>query len=503
MLKWMTIAVVLCACTHGGNSVSKGDRCSVGNAWREYRSKHFLVYTDSSRDDAARIVRELETLQALELQGLLGEQVEIPGRLRVIAMSDRARFATLAGNYKIAGYIWHGGIGEPIMVFPIVSIEGSSTREVLAHELAHHLSWFIFPRQPGWFSEGLAGWVQTVASDSSQEEPPVGTHLNVAHRRVRAAFGLAPIEMTEWLTERWVPIRELLNPDSQASKTRGPGFHLTSWLLYHWLWNNRSKEFSDYQRRLSNADDPVAAWRAALPEFDPAKPGALDRLEGELDRYRRGGRYAFYNVATAEPDTAFTEAPLSSADVHLLLLEVRRHWPEKQKSALVRAELEEALREDPENPVAIYRLSALDGSSPLVALRKAAVARPGDWRAWLSLGFAAARDSEEEAAAFRKAGELNPDSAAAQAHFALALANSGHLKEALPFANRAADLAPWEPGVLATLAHVAVELGKCNEALVLQARAADLVDAKTGRPDYQKKLRDYEARCAKVASPAG
>ncbi|HEX9507669.1 MAG TPA: hypothetical protein VF947_04640 [Myxococcales bacterium] len=499
----MTIAVVLCACTHGGNTVSKGDKCSIGNAWREYRSKHFLVYTDSSRDEAVRIVRELETLQALELQGLLGEQVEIPGRLRVIAMSDRAQFVTLTGNYKIAGYIGRGEIGEPIMVFPIVSIEGSSTREVVAHELAHHLSWFVFPRQPPWFSEGLAGWVQTVASDNSQEEPPVGTHLKVAHRRVRAAFGLAPREMTEWLTEAWVPIRELLNPDSQASRAQGPGFHLSSWLLYHWLWNNRSKEFSDYQRRLSNADDPVAAWRAALPEFDPAKPGAMDSLEGELDRYRRGGRYAFYNVATAEPDTAFTEAPLSSPDVHLLLLEGRMRWPEKQKSALVRAELEEALREDPENSLAIYRLSVLDGSSPLVALRKAATARPGDWRAWLSLGFAAARDSEEEEAAFRKAAELNSDSASAQRHFARVLANAGHMKEALPFANRAADLAPWDPAVLATLARVAMELGKCNEALVLQARAADLVDAKRGRPDYQKKLRDYEARCAKVASPAG
>jgi thioredoxin-like negative regulator of GroEL len=87
-------------------------------------------------------------------------------------------------------------------------------------------------------------------------------------------------------------------------------------------------------------------------------------------------------------------------------------------------------------------------------------------------------------------------------HFAHALADSGHLKEALPFANRAADLAPWNPAVLATLARVAVELGKCNEGLVLQARATDLSDAKDNRTDFQKKLRDYEARCANATPPA-
>src|SRR5207253_3715787 len=71
-----------------------------GSEWREYRSKHFLVETDAARFKVELLVSRLESMHALELQALLGEQAEIPGRLRVIAFADPSLFTELAGKYQ-------------------------------------------------------------------------------------------------------------------------------------------------------------------------------------------------------------------------------------------------------------------------------------------------------------------------------------------------------------------------------------------------------------------
>jgi tetratricopeptide (TPR) repeat protein len=492
-MRWISIAMVFCACTHAGRDVAKNTECSIGNVWHEYRSKHFVVYTDVSRDRAASTIRDLETLYSLELQGLFGGVVDIPGRARVLAMRDPLQFTAFAGSRHVGGYLMHPGLGEPILVepilvFPIVAVGDVETTEVVAHELAHYWSWFVFPRQRPWFSEGLATWVQTVANEA---DPGRGNR----------AFGLATTRLTEALRESWVPIKDLLEFRRSLRKGMPAGFEACSWLLYHWLWNNRSKQLTDYQRQLSNGEDPDAAWRAAFPEFDPATPHALAKLENELERHRRFGRYAYYSV-TAEADPTFVEVPLSSADAHLLLLDARMHWPEKGDS-LRRAELDEALHEDPLNPRAIYLRSRLDHSSPLAALRQAVAARPADSSAWLMLGYAAEGKSQEEKEAFRKATELNPDSPTAQMHLARVLAKEGRPTEALPHANRAADLAPASPSVLGILANIASDLGKCKEAVVLQRRAADLIPLEDANRDrFHKKLVEYEARCGQAASPA-
>jgi Flp pilus assembly protein TadD len=89
------------------------------------------------------------------------------------------------------------------------------------------------------------------------------------------------------------------------------------------------------------------------------------------------------------------------------------------------------------------------------------------------------------------------------------LAAKGQNKEALPLANRAVDLAPWDPACIDTLAAVAAGLGKCAEALVLQRRAVSLIDAArnpislaaiAGEDAFTKRLREYEASCAPSAS---
>src|SRR5262249_11791529 len=187
-------------------------------------------------------------------------------------------------------------------------------------------------------------------------------------------------------------------------------------------------------------------------------------------------RYPIYKVS-ARGDATSTDVPLPSADLHVYLLDARRQNP---SDAFVTAELEEALREDPTQPVAIAWRARLAGISPLPTLRQAAPVRPRDWRVWLLIGNALreANDKAEKEAALRKAVALNPDSAAAQNALAWILFKNAKPKEALPFANRAVDLAPWDPAVIDTLAAVAADLGQCQQALVLQRRAIEMLDSK-------------------------
>jgi tetratricopeptide (TPR) repeat protein len=469
-------------------------RCPArgGNAWREYRSAHFLIDTDAGAKDAQSLVRELEHIRALLLQALVGEQVDIPGRLRVVAFSDQTDFTEMGGQV-VGAYYTYGQLGEPSIVLPVRLLWKDP--ETLAHELAHHLSYFLFPVQPHWFSEGLAEWVQTVAAlPAEKATTQLGSHIVRSTQVMSGAMaGSIPLNLVSWLgyDARPMPAKELLAWDGRETSTSGGRGHLWSWVLYHWLWNQRGKAFADYQKRLADSGDPEASWRGTFPEFDPGNPEALSKLDFELDRYRRNGRFGFYKVE-AQGDAAFSEEAISSTDLHLLLLSLRRNWPEEadQQKAIRRAVVEEAVAEDPGNPVARFSQMQLVEKVDPEAMKTAVNARPADWRGWLILGEAGPK--EEREAALRKAVELNPLSARAQNDLAWVLATSDRAREALPLANRALDLAPWNAAFVDTLAEVAARLGKCAEALQLEKRAV----ATAPGEGMRKRQAEIEQRCS-------
>src|SRR5712664_2571811 len=282
-------------------------RCPAkgGAAWREYRSAHFIVDTDAGRSDVQPFVHMLEHMHALVLQALVGEQVEIPGHLRVLAFADQTDFHEMGGD-SAAGYYSRGEFGEPTIALPLRALW--SDPEAVAHELAHHISFFLFPVQPRWFTEGLAEWVQTVAARPTDTALSfTGTHIARGTKAMAGAMaGSIPVNLVSWLgyDARPLPAKELLSwngVETASAEARG---HLWSWMLYHWLWNERSKAFADYQKRLADGGDPDGAWRAVFPELDPSNADAMAKLDGELDRYRTRGRFAFYKVQ-AEGDAHF------------------------------------------------------------------------------------------------------------------------------------------------------------------------------------------------------
>src|SRR3954467_7435854 len=151
-------------------------RCPArgGAPWREYRTAHFVIDSDAGANEVQPMVRQLEHTHALVMQALVGEPLDLPGHVRVLAFSDQTDFFEMAGE-GVGAYYGLGEFGEPTIVMPLRMLRDDP--EGIAHELAHHLSHFLFPVHPPWFTEGLAEWVQTVVAPPSQ----LGTSRTGSH----------------------------------------------------------------------------------------------------------------------------------------------------------------------------------------------------------------------------------------------------------------------------------------------------------------------------------
>jgi len=542
-------AISLSPPTHGQDKKRSGseDVTVVGerkvpddyfSGWREYRSEHFVVYSNLLRGIAGGLTERLEKFRAIELASLTAQPVVLPGRIRVIAAAASSRFAELARDqYQVgsgprcqttgrtcadltqlpafqttrglppqffltsdmekgcsrdlmysAGY-FVSRLGEPTILIPVSGLLAHS--EVLAHQLAHYLASVFFLNPPPWFVEGFAAFVQTIGGLPLDNPPRSGSHDQRGERIVNAAVGLAAPGFVVALCSDWVPAQKLLTWNGEELPARPGRFHAQSWLLYHWLWNQRSKQLAKFQSLLASAQDWASAWREAFPQFNPDEPGALQALDDSLESHRSRPKAAYYRTQ-AQADERYTSEEISPAEVHTLWLDARysaqpvpRHNPD-----WLRSELHQLLLEEPLQPLAVAWRAELDQKPALELLRKATDKWPDNWQAWLLRGDAA-EAPEEKGAAYQKAVKLNADSALAQERMALFLATKGNPMEALPFAKQALLVAPWSASATATLAVVDAALEQCDEAFAMQQRARRL----SVHGELLKQLAEVERRC--------
>lgn len=503
------LSTLLAAPAARAASAPPAPRCTLSDAgdWREYRTAHFVLATDVPRRRVPALAQQLEEVHALVVEALFGEPVQIPGRVRVVAFASARPFEELAP----AGRTGYGlsSAGERWIVF---RYDGPEPGAAFAHELTHAISWHRFPRQPAWFREGLAQFMETVGE--AQDTVRASLFESLLSRSDRGSgrrwAGFASPELAE--RARWsTPLgsSELLGWRGPVDEADPGRFHASSWVLYHWLSSAREKQLSAYEDRLAANEDPAAAWAAAFPEFDPAKPGALARLDRELAGYRNGSHYEPFRIRPGKVDASFQERALSPAELHLLRVAIRHpsRWPkaEADRRALVRAEYGEALREDPTLPDAVAARAREEGASVAAALTPVTVVRPADARGWFLLAGALdpAVDPREKELSLRRAVALAPDDAGMNAELARLLASWGRATEARPFAERAIDLAPWDPRVVETLGEVAFRIDQCRPAVDLERRAADLLPP--GDPageGVRARIAAYETRCGAAASAA-
>ncbi len=473
-------ALLLGGCAHVGGFTcpSKG-----GAAWHELRTAHFVVSTDVPEDEAEGIARDVEAVWGTVVWALFQNPPPLPGGVRVIAFRSMEEFREFSPPNAEAYYAIHGS--GAMIVLPGVLDERQ--RAALAHELTHHVTCSIFARQPRWFAEGLATFMESVGGDGSWPSHPAVGGVPRRYAALLAAQGA--LRLDAHLS------RDLLLPGVRVA---GPLDYAAAWLLVHFLVNTEPAGFADLQRRFQRGEPPARAWTAVFPRWDPETKAGRDALDAALRAYLANGQWTWVEIALPEVPPAAVRV-LTSAEVHELRLLVPRRGERDEVARAIRPEVEEALSEDPGSVVALRWAAALDRLDPVPLARKAVAAHPDQARAWLFLGQALPRDdlaAREEA--FRRAVAADPSDAEALNSLAWHLLGGGRSGEALPLARRAVAAAPWSAMILDTLGGVLADLGQCAEALATQRRALDAAPEGADehlRESVARHLEEMERQC--------
>lgn len=471
--------------------VASADDAKTG--WMEVKMKHVTVKTDLSRKDAVRAaVLGEQTRAALLAAAWPGSRLD-QDRIELIVFSNHQEFERYFGDF-LSDKVVLGDYPPTVFLYGApdrwerrVTLELEGTVSVLKEALAQHLSTFFYRRQPRWFSIGLAEFLET---------------LRVAEDGKTATLGIPNLQaMSDYGTHRSINVADALawgttlNPTDEGTLL---GLRGLSWLIVVWMYNTHLPEFVRFQKLLITGLDPAKAWKVVFPTL---APGDLDQ---ELNHFLRYGSQGISTIAIPQVEEATIdgERALSSAEVHALKAEAALAG---NRSKDAQAELSAALADDPGNVAALRQQMPLVKPAERLALaRRATAAHAEDGLAWLMLGDALREgggSAEESAQAYRKATELLPDHPAAFNALATLDLKKGQPAQALPQAQAAVRMAPWDAVMLDTLALALAGVGRCGEAAATEARGMDMASEKSGtakRAEYAARLAEIQKTCTEA-----
>ncbi|HEX8703536.1 MAG TPA: DUF1570 domain-containing protein [Myxococcaceae bacterium] len=484
-----------------GIAVLLGTGCSTiravcpeegGHAWHELRSAHFVVRTNLDPVPARKVTLDLERYRRALLLAWTRD-FDPPGRLEVIVLRTRGQLA----EFDASGY---DGFTAFTINGPVIVMDGggdvysgkAAARNIQAHELAHYLSRFMLVRQPRWFAEGLATYLETVSLSKDGTEVVIGTphSQNLAHVRLK----------------RWMKLEALWRWDEEFHTIKDPSSHYaSSWLWVYFLMEEHGQRFSDFQVRLALAEDPRKA-------FEEAFAGAGD-LEAGLLRFIKQGGFVERTVPMPPVPNELAMREMEGAEVHavrarLHLMGSGRDWEEQAQEA--RLEVTQGISENPTNvSVALLHADFMTNAQERLALAEALVkARPDSGLAWGLLGRAHGRARSPAAVqeqAYVRAVELLPDDANAHNELAWFYVMTKAPRFGYESARRALQLAPFSPEIVDTYAAVLFGMGRCFRSIHAQRRAIDLLyeqQNEVKRKDFESRLALYERVCRDVAAAA-
>lgn len=462
-------ATALAGCATAGPESVHGPRTAA--AWRELISDGFVLQTNLGPAEAEAVIVQLERIRARLLRVMPIQPRMKQAPLQVVCFATRQQleeYLPPAGSG--AASIFHrDAAGRERILLP--GDLGKWQQRAIAHEVAHYLMFYAVVRQPRWFGEGTATWLEAAVS-GGLPEPRLLARLQRGPLPVRAIF-----DWTEDLDEEPLPR------------------YATSWLLVHFLARRRPSELSAFQERLANAEDPTTAWNAVFGEWSLELQGGADRLDQAMLAYWKGG-IPPWSAPEVELEPRFSQRLLSPSEVHALRLELPRSWTADQ----LRAEISEALADDPGHVGALMAQASVDPRSAPGLARRAVAAHPDDPRAWsfLAATLGGEAHAEERETALRKALSLAPDRLEATMALALDLLAQSRVEEALALSARAVELAPWSPFALFVRGRVLSAAGRCQEALSTARHAVDVLGHNV-KPEARDRVRrdasDLERKC--------
>lgn len=278
--------------------------------WWQAETAHFIVYSESKKDDAEQFARLLErydnALRYLQGYPIPGPDMGEANKVKVFRSGDIDDIAYVAGapGSGIAGF-YIPRAGSTVAFVParekrrdMSSVRRSSsgptldTEQVLFHEYTHHFMLTNFSTAyPAWYSEGFAELYSTV--EFRDDGSFVGGLVPQARG---AALKQLPDVRLSRLFDHKVKLTGLEQYQSYAF----------GWLLSHYLNFNEERrgQLPAYLAALNKGEDSLTAAKRIF--------GNLDTLQAELRKYK--GRNQFPVMvsppnAVPEPAVALRQLP--------------------------------------------------------------------------------------------------------------------------------------------------------------------------------------------------
>jgi Protein of unknown function (DUF1570) len=329
-----------------------------GPAWREVSSEHFTLWTDAPARRGHELVRELEQRR----QVIIGAMNRAPQRARifVIALRNARELAAFLPS-EVLGQAWPAS--NPLLQ-PAIALGADSPdeeqEEVINHEIAHVVSYSIIKRQSKWLAEGIAGYFERAKLDP-------GTR--------KVVIGLPRREHVVLLRQSGALSASLLLGCASKECSKTAQFYATSWLLFSYLLNKHTDQFSRYLARLNEwpSEQHLQAWQEVFPELPP------DELDRVLRRMIASLDLILPEVSVAAKTYPTTERPLGDADA---LAARSLLWAMNKRPDVALATVKAALAIDPAHLIAWMASDALGSSPSAEQARAVAAAHADDWRAW-------------------------------------------------------------------------------------------------------------------------
>src|SRR5262249_49796262 len=126
----------------------------------------------------------------------------------------------------------------------------AETTSILKHELTHHLAAQIFRRQPKWFAEGIAQFLETVRLGDDRKSVILGAVNLQALQKYKTVRSLRVVDALRWD-----------GPLSAMDEMSVHGYYGLSWMIVHWLYNEHPDQFAQLQSLLSKGIDSEKAWK--------------------------------------------------------------------------------------------------------------------------------------------------------------------------------------------------------------------------------------------------
>lgn len=273
---------------------------SSATRWHDIETDTFKLTTDLPADQA-RQGAQLIAQSLVAVSAMFGRAPVInAGKIEIIAFASDMEFERVFGT-RIAGITFSGPEGSTLFVygspakwFERQRVDVQGTNSVVQHELAHAVLRRYFPKQPRWFAEGMADFLETAEwyDDDNVRIGELNVQAYISYSKFRA---VSVHDMLHW---------------SGFGEREGTthGLYGLSWMFIHWAFDAQLPMLGKYFFLLSKGD-PEAAWAQT---FGPL----TDSLDSTLHQYAKVGAYTrpLSKVAAREPiATRFAATPEKDA----------------------------------------------------------------------------------------------------------------------------------------------------------------------------------------------